>query len=333
MISNRLSVISLVLAVIVAQSALAGDVTQMRSLNAKDWTVPDIELKMKLIPAGSFTMGSPQDEKCRRVDEVQHQVEISNPFYMGVYEVTQREFYRLMMPPDYDYEIWKFKRGPIHDGAAFCYRYPMGGGLINGGRALGGDRTDLNPMECVTWGRAREFCAKLTEIESKAGRLPDGYVYRLPTEAEWEYACRAGTESPYNVECDFSDLGSIHKFAWVTHYSDTSFGTHPVGEHRKSNEWGLFDMHGNVYEWCLDWYAPYPAGKAKDPTGPAEGTEKVIRGGCFAGVHKGDKKRHSPEDLSQQVHPFLRSASRYSVPPEMNCYAILGFRVVMGVAR
>ena len=329
---NR-KIINIVLVVLLCGIAAAQDTASVKSLTARDYTVPGVEMKMKLIPAGSFTMGSPTDEMCRCKDEVQHKVTISKPFYMGEYEVTQREFYKLMMPPDYDYEAWRFKRGPLHDGAAFCWRYPTGGGLINGPGSVGGDRTDLNPMECVTWARASEFCKKLTKIERKAGRLPKGYVYRLPTEAEWEYACRAGAKGPYNVDGDYEDLNSIRKFAWVATFSFTAFGTRKVGSGRKPNAWGLYDMHGNVYEWCLDWYGPYEKGAAKDPIGPARGAEKVIRGGCFAGVHKGDKKRHDKKDLDQQVHPFLRSAARYSVPPEISSYAILGFRVVLGAEK
>jgi formylglycine-generating enzyme required for sulfatase activity len=202
--------------------------------------------------------------------------------------------------------------------------------LINGAGAVGGDRTDLNPMECVTWARAQAYCKKLTDLERKAGRLPKGYVYRLPTEAEWEYACRAGTKGPYNVPCDPGDLDSIRKFAHVASFSNTSFGTRKVGG-RKPNAWGLYDMHGNVYEWCLDWYGPYDKSNVADPIGPEKGTEKVIRGGCFSGVHKGDKKRHDKKDLDEQVNPFLRSAARYSVPPTISSYAILGFRVVLAV--
>ena len=111
-------------------------------------------------------------------------------------------------------------------------------------------------------------------------------------------------------------------------FSWTVFGTQAVGS-RKPNAWGLYDMHGNVYEWCLDWYGPYPPGPAVDPTGPAKGTEKVVRGGCFAGVDKKDKKALDAKDLEEQVHPFLRSAARYSVPPDISSYAIVGFRVVL----
>jgi formylglycine-generating enzyme required for sulfatase activity len=306
------------------------DVAAMKKLTSENWTVPGIEMNLKLIPAGTFTMGSPKDEMCRRDDEVQHKVTITKPFYMGEYEVTQREFYKLMMPSDFDYEAWQFKRGPIHDGTAFCYRYRRAGPLMSGASAVGGERTDLNPMECVTWERAREFCGKLTQIERRAGRLPDGYAYRLPTEAEWEYACRAGTPGPYNVAGEYTRLSQIRKFAWVDSFSWTVFGTQEVGGGRKPNTWGLYDMHGNVYEWCLDWYGPYETGDAVDPTGPWEGTEKVIRGGCFAGFDRGDRSSGEEEDLRQQVHPFLRSAARYRVPPDISFYAIVGFRVVLG---
>ena len=308
-----------------ASASFAGEVLLPEGA---DWTVPCVSMKMKRMPAGQFTMGSPADEMCRRDDETQHRVTITRPFYMGVYEVTQREFYKLMMPPDYDYDAWQFKRGPLGDGAAFCFRYPTRKGLITGDGAVGGELTDLNPMECVSWHRAMAFCTKLTEMERQAGRLPKGYVYRLPTEAEWEYACRAGTKGPYNVEEDHASIGSIRKFAWVDDFNWVNYGTRAVGT-RKPNAWGLHDMHGNVYEWCLDWYRPYAGGPATDPTGPATGNEKVIRGGCFSGWDTQKGKLSQSEALARQVHPFMRSASRYRVPPGLGYLTIVGFRVVL----
>lgn len=320
---NAQAIMLATFALLTAHSApAADDAAALKKIEAEDWTVPGIELEMKRIPAGAFTMGSPENESHRRADEVQHEVTISKPFYMGVYPVTQRQFYKLMMPKDYDYEAWQYKRGPLNDGAAFHFR-PRPGGIIFGDNAYGGPLTDLHPMECVTWERADAFGRKVTEIEHKTGRLPEGYVYRLPTEAEWEYACRAGTPGPYNVAVASSDIKDLRKFAffggvnwWVT---DTS----KVGEDRLPNAWGLYDMHGNVYEWCLDWYGPYDTSKTPrvDPTGPAEGTEKVVRGGSFY---------LEDEELAPV---FLRSASRYAVPPDVDFYSIVGMRLVLAPER
>jgi formylglycine-generating enzyme required for sulfatase activity len=316
------------LAVLLATAAAfaADDIGKLKQLEAADWTVPGLDLKLKRIPAGKFVMGSPADEMCRRDDESPHEVTLGKPFYVGVCEVTQREFYKLMMPPDYNYDAWQYKRGPIADGAAFHFRYPTGKGLIFRESAVGGKLTDLNPMECVTWARAMEFCAKLTDIEKQAGRLPAGYVYRLPTEAEWEYACRAGTKGPYHIEADYTKIDSIRAFAWVAG-PDSVFGTRSVGT-RKPNAWGLYDMHGNVYEWCLDWYGPYPKGPVADPTGSATGKERVVRGGCFAAIEK-KESTSDQEALAQCIHPFMRSASRYRVNPELSYLGIVGFRVVL----
>jgi formylglycine-generating enzyme required for sulfatase activity len=125
------------------------------------------------------------------------------------------------------------------------------------------------PVEQVTWAEARDFCQKLTAWERAAGRLPAGWSFALPTEAQWEYACRAGTTGPY--------AGDTSAMSW---YDRNSGGTtHPVGA-KKPNAWGLYDMSGNVYQWCADWYAKrYPGGEVTDPTGPAEGTLHVLRGG------------------------------------------------------
>ncbi len=324
----RQTILSMLAILLISGTATAAeDVAQLKALKAKEWTVPEIGLKMALISAGRFTMGSPQDEADRREDEVRHEVTIGNPFYMGVYEVTQKQYYEIMLP-DFDHDGWMYLRGPLHAGTAFHYRERA----ENSWRSwMGSKEMKLQyPMECVTWHKAREFCQKVTERERKAGRLPKGYVYRLPTEAEWEYACRAGTKGPYNIVGDGDEADYLTSAEYFSGFAVIDGGkTRRVGT-RKPNAWGLYDMHGNVYEWCLDWYGPYPTGKVKDPTGPAEGRKKVARGACFSGPPPHSPPGNAPRgDIAGEVGAFMRSASRYQFRPDDNFYAILGFRVVL----
>ncbi len=167
---------------------------------------------------------------------VSRKVTLTQSFQMGVHEVTQAQ-----------------------------YEQVMG---VNPSQFKGAN----NPVETVRWEDAVGFCRNLSELpaEKAAGR-----VYRLPTEAEWEYACRAGTTTNYSFGYNDSDLGL---YAW---YAVNSGGrTHPVGG-KKPNSWGLYDMHGNVWEWCQDRFAPYPSGFLTDPTGPEVGSHRVIRGGSY----------------------------------------------------
>ena len=194
-------------------------------------------MKLCWIPAGKFTMGSPEDEAGREADkEAQVKVELTRGFWIGQYEVTQEEYEEVMGT-----NPAKFKEV--------------------GKRA---------PVEMVNWEMAMNFCKELTEREQKQGKLPEGWAYTLPTEAQWEYACRAGEKGPYSG-------GKPDEVAW---YEGNSGGTtHPVGE-KLANPWGLHDMHGNVREWCQDWYDPsYPGGVLIDPQGPATGSDRVHRGG------------------------------------------------------
>ena len=127
------------------------------------------------------------------------------------------------------------------------------------------------PVENVSWGDAMEFCRKLTERERQAGRLPTGTIYTLPTEAQWEYACRAGTTGDY--------AGKVDAMAWYAKNSGAA--THAVGT-KQANAWGLHDMHGNVWEWCEDWYADkLPGGSVSDFKGAASGSLRVNRGGSW----------------------------------------------------
>jgi len=191
-----------------------------------------VTMKLALIPAGKFMMGSLDSEKGRSKDEgPQHEVTLSKPFYMGVTEVTQAQYEAVM------------GTNPSHFKGA------------------------TNPVEKVPWEDATEFCKKLSEKTRQA--------VRLPTEAEWEYACRAGTTTRFSFGDEDSILGD---YAW---YDSNSGGTtHPVGQ-KKPNAWGLYDMHGNVYEWCADWYGDYPKGAVTDPQGPASGAVLVLRGGSW----------------------------------------------------
>ena len=210
-----------------------------------------IGMKLVLIPKGTFMMGSPASEQGRDDDETQHEVTISEDYYLGVFEVTRGQYEKVMgTNPSY------FQK-----------------------RVIGKSDSSMYPVEQVSWEDAVEFCKKLSELpeEKKAGR-----VYRLPTEAEWEYACRAGSKAAYSFGANYAWFGANSKtlgdYAW---FRENSGGqTHPVGE-KKANAWGLYDMHGNVWEWCSDWYGKYPKGSVSDPSGPSEGSERVIRGGSW----------------------------------------------------
>jgi formylglycine-generating enzyme required for sulfatase activity len=127
-----------------------------------------------------------------------------------------------------------------------------------------------NPVDGISWNDATDFCKKISEKTRQA--------VCLPTEAEWEYACRAGTESAFSFGDDPSALGD---YAWWGGNSDGT--THPVGQ-KKPNAWGLYDMHGNVWEWCADWYGAYPTDPVTDPSGPATGRYRVLRGGSWTYV-------------------------------------------------
>jgi formylglycine-generating enzyme required for sulfatase activity len=223
-----------------------------------------IGMKLVLIPKGTFMMGSPKSEQGRDDDETQHEVTISEDYYLGVFEVTQAQYEKVIgTNPSY------FQRAKVAD-----------------------QNADL-PVESVSWDDAVEFCKRLSDLpeEKKAGR-----VYRLPTEAEWEFACRAGSTTAYSFGASSKSLGD---YAWFGENSGRQ--THPVGE-KKANAWGLYDMHGNVWELCSDWYGEYPKGAVSDPSGPNEGSYRVIRGGGWndeaADCRSANRARIVPSDRS-----------------------------------
>ena len=232
-----------------------------------------VSIKLALIPAGKFMMGSPANEKHRGSDEgPRREVTIGRAFYMAVYEVTQEQYEAVT------------GKDPAHFKGA------------------------KNPVELVSWNDATEFCRRLS---AKTGR-----TVRLPTEAEWEYACRAGTTTPFNTGETISTDQDNYEGLFI-------YGSGRRGKHRQKtvavgsfqpNAFGLHDMHGNVWEWCSDWHADsYSNARNIDRRGPSSGTFRVLRGGSWA---------------SPPWH--CRSANRDSGSPGYRLY-LIGFRVVVSL--
>ena len=216
------------------------------------------------IPAGTFEMGSPDDEFRRDKDERLHKVTITQGFYMQATEMTQRQWVKLM------------DKNPSHFGDREHRGYPV---------------------ENVTWVEVQEFIDKLNDRQ-------DVVRYRLPTEAEWEYACRAGTSTAfYNGDVPKSEEGEegysriLNEVAWYHHNSEQT--THPVAL-KKPNNWGLYDMHGNVWEWCSDWVSEYPVTPCVDPQGPEDGHARIRRGGSWSHFpmfcRAANRSWHDPHD-------------------------------------
>lgn len=234
---------------------------------------------LKLVPSGGpegfawmasgrFQMGSPMTEEGRFFDETPHEVVVTRGFWMSDHEVTQAEYEEVMgTNPSF------FKGASL-------------------------------PVERVNWAEAVEYCRRLTELDRAKGRVGLQQAYRLPTEAEWEYAARAGTSSARH--------GDLDAVAW---WSGNAGGqTRPVRQ-KAPNAWGLHDMIGNVWEWCADWYGAYPPGVLVDPVGPASGPTRVVRGGCWG-----------------CGGAYARAAFRNgSAPTQRN--SNLGFRVVLSGVR
>ncbi|MFM8729224.1 MAG: formylglycine-generating enzyme family protein [Planctomycetaceae bacterium] len=235
--------------------------------------VNTIGMKLLLIPAGTFTMGSPASEKYRYDNETQHQLTLTKPFYMGRTEVTQGQWKKVIGT-----ETWK------------------GAGYVQEG--------DDYPAVYVSWDDAVEFCKKLSAMEGK--------VYRLPTEAEWEYACRGGTKTAFSFGNDEAELS---KYAWWGGLFGNGNARDEKYPHRVAqklpNPYGLHDMHGNVHEWCSDWKDVYPSTPLTDPRGPDAGSFRVLRGGSWLSAPR-----------------KVRCAVRNDDTPEYR-YSIYGFRLVL----
>ena len=260
-------------------------------------TVDDVEYAFRWCPAGTFTMGSPEDEKGRGVAETQHSVSLSG-FWMLETEVTQA--------------MWKSVMGTYPS-----YFSALGDGFDD----IRDKDTSNFPVEQVTWKECQEFITKLNEKLTATSKLSSGFELRFPTEAEWEYACRAGTRTAYSFGDVASDLATHGNMADVSSELDWKSSWHdgyaiaaPVKSY-KPNAWGLYDMHGNVREWCADWYeGDYheTTNSARKSIGVEPGWFRVLRGGSW----------HSLADS-------CRSASRDFAGPSSGS-RFTGFRLALG---
>jgi formylglycine-generating enzyme required for sulfatase activity len=249
-------------------------------VEGESFSIPDINLDMLWCKPGAFMMGSPAGEKGRKGNETQHEVTLTKGFYLGKYEVTQEQWEKVKgSNPS------KFKGATL-------------------------------PVETVKWDEVIQFCQQLTQMEKAAGRLPEGWVYTLPTEAQWEYACRSGTTTAYSFGDTITPKQANYYEGKVG--KTTSVDTYPA------NPWGFHDMHGNVWEWCSDRKGDYPDGSATDPVGPSDGASRIIRGGSWI----------------YTIGRGLRSAGRFSYSsgdPRLRAsghrYHYLGFRLSLQTAK
>ena len=305
-------------------------------------SVQGIGMVLMPIPAGEFVMGSPDTEVGHIPSEgPQTHVTIPQAFWLGKYEVTYGEWKALM-----DTDLVAQARLMLADDSL----YVLGGkertvrdriGISRDADPLDalGSTDDDVPMYWVNWYEAAEFCRRLTDRERKAGRLPAGYVYRLPTEAEWEYASRAGTTTAtYAGEMEIKGARNapvLDTIAWyagnssvgyrgkgwdTTHWEGKQYpggnaGPRAVGT-RLSNRWGLYDMLGNVNEWCSDWYVNrLPGGAVTAPQGPATGELRVIRGGSW--YNNARSIRAADRDWSKPGRRFFGLGFRVALAPEL----------------
>ncbi len=311
----------------------------------EEFTINDpygLYMTMKWCPAGSFTMGSPASEDGRDADETQHRVTFTKGFWLGQTEVTQGQWKKIMNGET----IIDLARKALQDDTEYTIAGKMQTirdfykkSKYDAPTSLCVDVNENAPVYNVNWHEAVEFCRRLTQRERAAGRIPDGYEYRLPTEAEWEYACRAGTTESLPNGRDIRILGrnnapALDDIAWYGGNSSVGFkgrgwdtSNLPEKQYRgeaaaprevkgkQPNNWGLFDMIGNVWEWCGDWYGNYGYGNQTDPVGPAKGALRVFRGGSWNGWLNDDAR-------------CCRSANRGGSMPGFRINT-LGFRVAL----
>ena len=258
-------------------NVLAGEARYYRVINLADNAntnqPPGSPANFVWVAPGSFLLGSPETDPDRTDFETpQSKVALTYGFWIGKYEVTQAQYQD----------------------------------VTGGNPSYATDDPSL-PVDSVTWNDATNYCALLTEMNRKAGNLPPGYAYRLPTEAEWEFAARAGKSTRFSFGDDL-DYAMVDNYAWTT--DNSADVTHPVGK-KTANAFGLYDIYGNVFEWCQDWFGPYTPDDKVNPTGPASGTDRIYRGGSWG---------NGPADS--------RAAARGGLAPESRLSSF-GFRLVL----
>jgi formylglycine-generating enzyme required for sulfatase activity len=292
---------SLIVIFVMIYSAHAADNPPSQGIKFPDKGFTNmIGMKFVPIPGGTFMMGSPPDELKRDSDERQCRVRLSKSFFLQTTEVTVREWRIFAQQTGYrttaekkgwawiwDGKKWERKKG-------ICWYLP------------GFPQTDMHPVTCISWDDARNFIKWLNKKDDR--------TYRLPTEAEWEYACRAGTTTPfYTGDCISTEEANYDGQYPMPGCSsgENRKKTLPVGSFQ-SNPWGLFDMHGNVWEWCQDWKGNYPDSSVISPEGALHGRRRVMRGGSW-----------------YNKAWYLRSADRSKGIPDVRTN-YLGFRVAAG---
>ena len=293
-------------------SAATYPVGYLDTLPAGGWTdeYKTTKLVLRRIPAGTFTMGSPEGELGASTDEAQHQVTLTRDFYIGVFEMTQQQWELVVGDrPSYFYNTSYYQTRPVEKISYYRVREnPLPVGDYNyRGSAISPNWPQSNQVH------ADSFMGRL---RAKTGMA----TFDLPTEAQWEHACRAGTTTALNSGRNLTATDICPNMAEVGRYwfnggqdfyyvEDPSAGTARVGSY-PPNAWGLYDMHGNVGEYCLDWYGAYP-GNVQDPPGAASGTTRVVRGGSYG------------DDAGA-----CRSAARFGFyTPDYHGIANVGFRV------
>jgi len=255
-------VVALVVTALFSVATSGGSERRSDSQSPSQFRLAQQKLRLVAVPAGEFLMGSDDGSSD---EEPVTRVTISRPFWIGATEVTVDQ-YRMVM------------------------------------EVAGSDGRLDHAVADVTWHDAMEFCRRLNQRARQAGWLPEGYEFSLPTEAQWEYSCRAGTKG------DFA--GNLSDLGWYSGNAGMQRQPGRVAQ-KLSNAWGLFDMHGNRWEWCRDWYGSYSGVPVSDPTGPAAGSFRVGRGGS-----------------SSHLPSRCRSAARNFDSPEYQS-GDLGFRIVL----